>query len=258
MVAFKPAAVVRMIGGFTALCLDTLRAIFRRPFQVTEFLEQTVFLARVTILPCIFLAVPFLGVTIFFVNQLLAQIGAIDLSGAGTALAVIREIGSMASVLVLAGAGSTAICADLASRKIREEIDAMEVLGVDPIHRLVVPRVLAATVVALGLNALVCVVGISTGYFFSVVVQGASPGQFVANLPLLVGLSDVVVGVVKVVVFGLAAGLVGCYRGLTVGAGAKGVGEAVNETVVLVVTILFVVNTVITLIYMQFGGNNGL
>ncbi|GAA5148896.1 ABC transporter permease [Pseudonocardia eucalypti] len=248
-----PATALTAVGGFIAMSLDALRAIFRRPFQTREFLEQTVFLARVTILPCIFLAVPFLGVTIFFVNQLLIQIGAIDLSGAGTALAVIREIGSMASVLVLAGAGSTAICADLAARTIREEIDAMEVLGVDPVHRLVVPRVLATTLVAVGLNAVVCVAGISTGYVFSVLVQGASAGQFVANLTLLVGLSDVLVGIVKVIVFGLAAGLVGCYRGLTVGPGAKGVGEAVNETVVLVVVILFVVNTIITLIYMQFG-----
>jgi phospholipid/cholesterol/gamma-HCH transport system permease protein len=252
--AFSPMAVLKPIGGFLAMSLDTFRAVGRRPFQVREFLDQTVFLARVTILPCIFLAMPFLGVTIFFVNQLLAQIGAIDLSGAGTALAVIREIGSMASVLVLAGAGSTAICADLASRTIREEIDAMEVLGVDPIHRLVVPRVFAATLVAIGLNALVCVVGIGTGYVFSVLVQGASPGQFAANLTLLVGLPDVLVGIAKVIVFGAAAGLVGCYRGLTVGAGAKGVGEAVNETVVLVVVILFVVNTLITLVYMQFGG----
>jgi phospholipid/cholesterol/gamma-HCH transport system permease protein len=255
-VSLNPMAVVKPIGGFIAMSLDTFRAVFRRPFQLREFLEQLVFLARVTILPCLFLAVPFLGVTIFLVNQLLAQIGAIDLAGAGTALAVIREIGSMASVLVLAGAGSTAICADLASRTIREEIAAMEVLGVDPVHRLVAPRMLAATVVAVGLNAVVCVVGISTGYVFSVLVQGASPGQFVASLPLLVGLPDVIVGVIKVFIFGSAAGLVGCYRGLTVGFGAKAVGEAVNETVVLVVTILFVVNTIITLIYMQFGGVN--
>lgn len=252
----NPVAAIKPIGGFIAMGLDTIRAVFRRPFQVQEFFEQVVFLARVTILPCIFLAVPFLGVTIFFVNQLLAQIGAIDLAGAGTALAVIREIGSMASVLVLAGAGSTAICADLAARTIREEIAAMEVLGVDPIHRLVVPRVLAATLVAIGLNALVCVVGISTGYVFSVLVQGASPGQFAANLTLLVGLPDVIVSVVKVFIFGVAAGMIGCYRGLTVGSGAKAVGEAVNETVVLVVAVLFVVNTLITLVYLQFGGKN--
>lgn len=251
--ALNPVGALKSVGGLIAMSLDTFRATFRRPFQLREFLEQTVFLARVTIIPCIFLAVPFLGVTIFLVNQLLMQIGAIDLAGAGTALAVVREIGSMASVLVLAGAGSTALCADLGSRTIREEISAMEVLGVDPVQRLVVPRVLATTVVAIGLNALVCVVGISTGYVFSVLVQGASPGQFVANLTLLVGLSDVVVGVLKVFFFGLAAGLVGCYRGLRVGSGAKAVGEAVNETVVLVVAILFVVNTLITLIYMQFG-----
>lgn len=253
----NPLAAVKPIGGFMAMSLDTIRAIFKRPFQLIEFLEQVVFLVRVTILPCIFLAIPFLGVTIFFVNQLLTEIGAVDLAGAGTALAVVREIGSLASVLVVAGAGSTAICADLASRTIREEIAAMEVLGVDTIHRLVVPRVLAATLVAFGLNGIVSIVGLSSGYVFSVLVQGGSPGQFVANLTLLVGLPDVIVGVFKALIFGLAAGLVGCYRGLKVGPGAKGVGEAVNETVVLVVCVLFVVNTIITLIYLELK-NTGL
>lgn len=254
--ALTPMTVIKPIGGFIAMSLDTVRALFRRPFQLSEFLEQTVFLVRVTILPCIFLAMPFLGVTIFMVNQLLIQIGALDLAGAGTGLAVVKEIGSLASVLVVAGAGSTAICADLAARTIREEISAMEVLGVDPVHRLVVPRVLATMVVALGLNAIVCVSGISTGYIFSVLVQGASPGQFVANLTLLTDLSDVVLGVVKSFVFGIAAGLLGCYRGLTTGSGAKGVGEAVNQTVILVVAILFVANTVITLIYLQLGNGS--
>lgn len=253
----NPWSVIKPVGGFLAMSLDTIRSVFRRPFQLTEFLEQVVFLIRVTIFPCIFLAIPFLGVTIFFVNQLLIEIGAVDLSGAGTALAVVREIGSLASVLVVAGAGSTAICADLASRTIREEISAMEVLGVDPVQRLVVPRVLAATLVAIGLNAIVSVVGLCSGYVFSVLVQGGSPGQFIANLTLLVGLPDVIVGVFKAFIFGMAAGLVGCYRGLTTGPGARGVGEAVNETVVLVVCVLFCVNTIITMIYMQLR-NTGL
>jgi phospholipid/cholesterol/gamma-HCH transport system permease protein len=239
------------IGGFIAMSLDTARVVTKRPFQLREYLQQVIFLIRVTIAPAIFLTIPFLGVTIFLLNELLIQIGAIDLAGAGTGLATISNIGPIASVLVLAGAGSTAICADLGARTIREEIDAMTVLGVDPVHRLVLPRVLAATTVALFLNALVDVFGIASGYLMSVVVQGASAGQFVANLTLLTSNADFVLGNVKALIFGVAAGLVACYRGLTAGGGAKGVGDAVNQTVVLVVVLLFALNIIITAVDLQ-------
>lgn len=81
------------------------------------------------------------------------------------------------TALLIAGAGGTAICADLGARKIREEIDAMQVLGIDPIHRLVVPRVLATMLVAVLLNGLVSVVGVAGGYFFNVVMQNGTPAR---------------------------------------------------------------------------------
>jgi phospholipid/cholesterol/gamma-HCH transport system permease protein len=249
-----PAAkALRPIGGFLAMALDTGTALFKRPFQTQEFLQQTVFIAGVSLVPAIMLTIPFLGVVIFLLNQLLTQIGAIDISGAGVGLAVIREIGPLASVLVVAGAGATAVCADLGSRKIREEIDAMQVLGIDPVHRLVLPRVLASTVVAVALNAVVSVVAIATGYVLSVLVQGASAGQFVANLTLLTSLADFVVSEIKAAVFGMSAGLVACYRGLTAGGGAKGVGDAVNQTVILAVVLLFLFNVLISAVYLQLG-----
>jgi phospholipid/cholesterol/gamma-HCH transport system permease protein len=238
------------------MCLDTGLALFKRPFQTQEFLQQTVFIASVSLVPAIMLTIPFLGVVIFLINQLLAQIGAIDISGAGVGLAVIREIGPMASVLVVAGAGATAVCADLGSRKIREEIDAMQVLGIDPVHRLVLPRVLASTVVAVALNAVVSVVAIMTGYVLSVLIQGASAGQFVANLTLLTSLTDFIVSEIKAAVFGMSAGLVACYRGLTAGGGAKGVGDAVNQTVILAVVLLFFFNVLISAVYLQLGISN--
>jgi phospholipid/cholesterol/gamma-HCH transport system permease protein len=162
-------------------------------------------------------------------------------------------LGPLVTVLVVAGAGSTAICADLGARTIREEIDAMEVLGIDPIHRLVVPRVIAATVVALLLNALVIVIGLTGGFLFGVYLQNVSGGAYLSTLTLLTGLPEVVISTVKASVFGLIAGLVGCYRGLTVRGGSKGLGTAVNETVVLCVLALFAVNVVLTTIGVKFG-----
>ena len=92
-------------------------------------------------------------------------------------LAVLREASPIVTALLIAGAGGSAICADLGARKIRDEIDAMEVLGINPIQRLVVPRVLASMLVAVLLNGLVSVVGVAGGYFFNVVLQGGTPGR---------------------------------------------------------------------------------
>lgn len=254
MAARSPADALRPVGGFMAMAMDTFRAIFEPPFQLREFLGQTLFIARVSIGPTIMLTIPFLGVVIFLINQLLAQIGGIDLAGAGVGLAVIREIGPVASVLIIAGAGGTAISADLGARTIRKEIDALRVIGLDPIHRLVVPRVLASTLVALVLNCFASVIAIATGYVLSVVVQGASPGQFVANLTLLTHFGDVVLSEVKAGLFGLAAGLVACYRGLTTAGGPKGVGDSVNQTVVLSVVLLSVLDVLLTAVYLQLAG----
>jgi phospholipid/cholesterol/gamma-HCH transport system permease protein len=253
MATRSPADAVRPVGGFIAMSLDTFRAMFEPPFQLREFLQQTLFIARVSIGPTIMLTIPFLGVVIFLINQLLAQIGGIDLAGAGVGLAVIREIGPVASVLIVAGAGGTAISADLGARTIRQEIDALRVMGLDPVHRLVVPRVLASTLVALVLNCAASVIAIGTGYVLSVVVQGASPGQFVANLTLLTHFGDLVLSEIKAAMFGLGAGLVACYRGLTTAGGPKGVGDSVNQTVVLSVVLLSVLDVLLTAVYLQLA-----
>jgi phospholipid/cholesterol/gamma-HCH transport system permease protein len=240
------AVPARAVGGFFEMSGDTFRAIFRRPFQFREFLEQTWMIARVSLVPTLLVAIPFTVLVAFTLNILLREIGAADLSGAGTAFGTITQLGPVVTVLVVAGAGATAICADLGARTIREEIDAMRVLGIDPIQRLVVPRVLASTLVALLLNGLVCAIGLSGGYVFSVLLQGVNPGAFINGLTILTGLPELVLAEVKALLFGVCAGLVGCYRGLTVKGGPKGVGNAVNETVVYAFICLFVINVLMT------------
>lgn len=242
-----------MVGGFFRMCALTARALFVAPFQWRETLQQGWFITSVAIIPTIAVAIPLTVLLVFTLNILLAQFGAADVSGAGAGIAAVTQLGPLVTVLVVAGAGSTAICADLGARTIREEIDAMEVLGIDPIHRLVVPRVIAATVVALLLNALVIVIGLFGGFLFGVYLQNVSGGAYLSTLTLLTGLPEVVISTVKASVFGLIAGLVGCYRGLTVRGGSKGLGTAVNETVVLCVLALFAVNVVLTTIGVKFG-----
>jgi len=230
------------------MSVDAFREMFRRPFQFREFLAQTWMIASVSLVPTLLVAIPFTVLVSFTLNILLRELGAADLSGAGTAFGTITQLGPIVTVLVVAGAGSTAICADLGARTIREEIDAMRVLGIDPIHRLVAPRVLASTFVAVLLNGLVCAIGITGGYVFSVFLQGVNPGAFINGLTVLTGLPELILAEIKALLFGLVAGLVGCYRGLTVKGGSKGVGIAVNETVVYAFICLFVINAIMTAI----------
>ena len=241
------------VGGFFEMCMDTFRAAFRPPFQWHEFFLMAWFVVRVALMPTLLVAVPFTVLVVFTLNILLVEFGAADLSGAGAALGAVTQIGPLVTVLIVAGAAATALCADLGARTIREEIDAMRVLGIDPIHRLVVPRVLASLVVALLLNGLVVMIGLVGGFCFSVFIQNVTPGAFVSSLTLVTGLPEVVLSEIKAGMFGLVAGLVACYRGLTVKGGPKSVGDAVNETVVYAFMALFAINVVLTAVGVKFG-----
>ncbi|KUI29341.1 ABC transporter permease [Mycobacterium sp. GA-2829] len=237
---------IRAVGGFFAVALETLYVMPQRPFAWREFLLQAWFVARVSIVPTMMLAIPFTVLATFEVNILLVEFGAADFSGAGAAFGAVTQIGPLVTVLVVAGAAATAMCADLGARTIREELDAMRVLGLNPIQALVVPRVLAATFVALLLNAVVAVVGIIGGFFFSVFVQHVTPGAYVAGMTVITGTPEVLISCIKAALFGLAASLIACYKGISVGQGPAAVGTAVNETVVLSFVALFVINLLAT------------
>jgi phospholipid/cholesterol/gamma-HCH transport system permease protein len=241
-------------GGFVA---DTARALFRRPFQLRELIQQAWFISSVSILPAALVSIPFGAVIALQLGSLVRQLGAQSFTGAASVLAVVRESGPIVTALVVAGAGGSAICADLGARKIREEIDAMRVLGIDPVQRLVVPRVIAAMLVAVLLNGLVSVVGVAGGYVFNVLVQHGTPGAYVASFQALGQFPDLVAGEVKALAFGAAAALVASYKGLRAGGGPKGVGDAVNQSVVITFMLLFALNFVITAVYFQIVPQKG-
>ncbi|MCM2578324.1 MlaE family ABC transporter permease [Streptomyces meridianus] len=244
-------------GSLFALALDIFRSLFRRPFQAREFIQQAWFLASVTILPTALVSIPFGAVIALQIGSLTRQLGAQSFAGAASVLAVLREASPIVTALLIAGAGGSAICADLGARKIREEIDAMEVLGINPVHRLVVPRVLASMLVAALLNGLVSVVGIAGGYFFNVVLQDGTPGAYLASFTMLAQLPDLYAAELKALVFGALAAVVAAHKGLTAQGGPKGVGDAVNQSVIITFMLLFVVNFVMTAVYFQLVPQRG-
>ncbi|KAA5833387.1 ABC transporter permease [Saccharopolyspora hirsuta] len=255
---FPGAAGLRETGRLFALGLDVLRSLPKRPFQLREFIQQCWFIASVTILPTALVSIPFGAVIALQLGSLTRQIGAQSFTGAASVLAIIQQAAPIVTALLIAGAGGSAICADLGSRKIRDEIDAMEVLGISPIQRLVVPRVLAAMLVAVLLNGMVSVVGVLGGYTFNVIMQGGTPGAYMASFNALAQLPDLWIGEIKALIFGFLAGVVAAYRGLHPPPGPKGVGDAVNQSVVITFLLLFAVNFVLTTMYLQLVPPKGM
>ena len=249
--ALTVTGVLRGPGEIAAMTIDVVKAIFTTPFQFREFIEQAWFITSVTLMPTILVSIPFGAVISLQVGSLTGQLGAQSFAGATAVLAVVREAAPIAAALIIAGAAGSAICADLGSRKIREEIDAMEVLGVNPIARLVAPRVLATMFVALMIIGIVISAGIGGGYFFTVIIQGGSAGAFLSSFTALATLPDLYIAIVKAVVFGAMAAIVGAYKGLNADGGPSGVGRAVNESVIIAFMLLFFMNAVITAIYFQ-------
>lgn len=237
---------MRPFGRFFSMALDTIVLMFRPPFAWRELILQTWFVARVSLLPTLLLAIPFTVLAVFTFNIVLVDFGAADFSGAVAANAAVSQIGPVVTVLVIAGAGATAMCADLGARTIREELDAMRVMGINPLQALAVPRVLAATIVAMLLSFLVILVGLFGSFGFAVFVQHVNPGAFVAGFTIITGLTDVFIGLIKAALFGMSAGLIACFKGITVRGGPAGVGNAVNETVVYTFVALFAINIVAT------------
>ena len=245
----KPAFVVRETGNMFAVTLDGIRDIPKIRIWWQEYLRQCWFIAKVTAIPVMLISIPFGAVIALHVGSFSRQLGAESATGAAMVLAIVREAAPVATALLIAGAGGSAMTADIGSRKIRDEIAAMEVMAVNPIGRLVTPRLLAASTVALFLVSLVSVAGLAGGYVFNVLVQHVTAGAYFSGFTQLVQLPDLWQSLAKAWVFGFIAAMVSCYKGLYCKGGPKGVGDAVNQGVVITFIFIFFVNFIMTSLY---------
>jgi len=223
--------------------------VLRGEFQFKEFISQAWFVVSVAVVPTLLVAVPFGVIISIQIGSLAQQVGATSFVGASTGQGVLRQGAPLVVALLLAGAVGSAICSDLGARTIREEIDALEVLGISPIQRLVVPRILATTLVGVLLCGVVSFAGVLTGFLFNMLAQGGTPGAYVSSFAAFARPADLVLSEVKSAIFGVLVALVASYKGLNTKGGPKGVADAVNATVVLSVVLLFAVNVVITEMY---------
>ena len=183
------------------------------------------------------------------VGAVVDQVGASSFTGAVNGLGIIQQGAPLVTSLMIAGAVGSAICADLGSRTIREEIDAMKVMGVDPLQRLVAPRLAAAMLVSVLLCGFVVFVGFLTGYMFNIFAQAGTPGAYVSTFASFAVANDLAAALIKSMIFGLLAAIIACDTGLNTRGGPGGVANSVNSAVVNSVIMLFGVNLIITQLY---------
>ncbi|EID16171.1 MlaE family ABC transporter permease [Mycolicibacterium phlei] len=257
-----PLAALSTIGEQFVLGVRTLQYLFldlvTGRFQWWEFVRQAAFQAGTAVLPTVLVALP-IGVTLSIQFALLAgQVGATSLAGAASGLAVIRQAASLTAAILMAAAVGSAITADLGSRTMREETDAMEVMGVSVIRRLVVPRFAAAILIGVALTGVVCFVGFLASYLFNVYFQNGAPGSFVATFASFTTTGDMIVALVKAVVFGAIVAVVSCQKGLSTKGGPTGVANSVNAAVVESILVLMIVNVAISQLYIMLFPRVGL
>jgi phospholipid/cholesterol/gamma-HCH transport system permease protein len=239
-----------IIGDVSAVVLDAVwstgAALIRRRFSWAEFFQQTWFLISVCVLPTLLISIPFGLVLVLEVGGLALQIGASTIVGAVDAIGIVQQAAPVITAILLSGAGGSAMCSDLGARTMRDEISAMWVMAVDPVERLVAPRVLATVVVALLLNGIVAFAGIMSGYLAAVLILHTSAGGFLDSFSAFAQTSDVIQSMFKAALFGLIAAAVASHQGLNAKKGPAGVGEAVNRSVVITGVGLFVLNVIVT------------
>jgi phospholipid/cholesterol/gamma-HCH transport system permease protein len=239
-------------GKLVILGWESLKAaatdIVTRRFSWTEFLLQAWFMTKVSLLPTILVAIPFGVITSVQIGAVAFQIGANSFSGAVNGIGVLRQGAALVTSLMIAGVVGSAIC-DLGARQVREEIDAMKVMGINPIQRLVAPRVVAALVVAVLLTVIVAITAMTTAFVMNVGGGTISAGTYLGSFVSFSQPMDLLLAEVKALIFGFIATIVAAHKGLSASGGPKGVADAVNQAVVLSVILLAVVNVAITQAY---------
>ncbi|WP_280255444.1 MlaE family ABC transporter permease [Nocardia wallacei] len=236
----------------SASVFGAMNDIVRLKLQWREVMYQAWFLITVTTLPAILMAVPFGVIVSVQVGNLIHQIGADSLLGAAGGMGVIKQGAPMATGLLLGAAGAAAIAADLGARNIREEIDAMRTMGVSPLHRLVIPRMVAMVLVAPMLNVLIIFAGVIAGYAVAIGPQGVTPGSYWGTFGSFTVVADIGVSIAKSVLFGFIVVVIACQRGLEAKGGPRGVADGVNAAVVLSVVSIAVANLLITQLVAMF------
>lgn len=244
-------AQLKALGGVSVLTVQAVRCWFTPPFSWWhEFVEQAWILVRRCLLPAGISVLAFgYGAVGTQGGIFLSLLGEIDRLGQFYGAAALREYVPWVTGMVVAGVAGTAICADLGARRVREELDALEAIGVDPVRELVAPRILALMLLTPLLNLIGLIFAAISGGAAELVHHGTTAG-FIASFDASFTTVDVFANLVKALAFGLIIGTVCCHKGMHASGGAEGVGRAVNQAVVTAFVAVWIFNFAFNAVYL--------
>ena len=226
------AALIEQIGAHLILLISVLRWTFRRPFRPSVLLEAMVFIGFES-LPIVLLISLFVGAVFALqLSSALRTFQAEAFTGATVGLALSRELAPVFTSIVVAARAGAGMTTELGSMRITEQIDALATMAINPVQYLVVPRVIAGTIMLPMLAMLFNCVGMLGAYAVAVGLQNVDRGVFIERARWLLDPDDITQGMVKAVVFGCVLTLIACNQGYNASGGAKGVGVATTRSVV--------------------------
>ncbi len=233
-------------GAMVVFLGQAMRALFRRPFRFGLLLGQAEFVGVGSIF-IVLLTGTFTG-AVFTLQSAsgLARVNMDSMVGSMVMLAVARELGPVLTSLMVTGRVASAMATELGTMRVTEQIDAMEVMAVDPVQYLVTPRIIAGAIMVPALTLIFCLVAGVGSYVVAVGMLGIDEGAFMSRIQWILDPYDFWQGFTKSIVFGLVITLVGCYKGYHASGGARGVGTATTQAVVIGSIAIFVVDYLLT------------
>jgi phospholipid/cholesterol/gamma-HCH transport system permease protein len=235
-------------GEITILSAQTLFYTFKGNFNLKDLIAQMVRMG-VDSLPVAVVTAAFVGMV--FAVQIASEFvkfGAGNVVGGVMGIAVARELAPALTAVVIAGRVGSAFAAEIGTMAVTEQIDAIYAMGSDPIKHLVVPRVIASTIMLPILTIFADLVGFFGGYLVAVYVVGINSFGYMDSASSFLTMTDITGGIIKAVFFGMIISIIGCYKGLKTTGGARGVGEATTNAVVYSLMALFVANYFLSLV----------
>lgn len=238
-------------GQIWLLALRTLQQTVVGPFKgrPVRIRETTAQMLRVgnSSLPLVALIAALVGVILALQSAYqLRQMGATHLVAGLVAISVTRELAPLMTAILVAGRSGSSIAAELGTMKVSEEVDALEVIGIDPVSYLVAPRVVALLIAVPCLTLFADLVGILGGCLAGVTLLGMGPQAYLSDTVNVLVLEDLWGGVLKALAFGGIIGLVACQQGLGTEGGADEVGRSTTRTVVRSIVLIIVADLFVT------------
>lgn len=235
------------VGEYATLCVDVIKAAIKRPPAFHLFLKQ-LYDIGVASLPVVAITGLFTGLVLAAQSfYQLADKGLTSITGLLVAKAMITELGPVLTAFMVTGRVGAAICAELGTMRVSEQIDALETMAVNPHRYLVAPRFFAGAFIMPLLTIFSMVMGIFGGYLIAVYYFGMTPSAYFDPMPLHISMFDLCTGVVKGFVFGVLIMSISCYKGMKTAGGAAGVGRATTQSVVISYCCILFTNFFLTL-----------